>query len=71
MTQDPASPQPGPADDLAQLRAVHPGWTFGSVWTTAGSGPDRRRIVAIRDGIILSAWTAEALAADIRREDES
>jgi hypothetical protein len=65
---DSASPEP---DDLAQLRTDHPAWTFGSVWTTAGSGPDRRRIVAIRDGIILSAWSAEAIAADIQREDES
>jgi hypothetical protein len=39
------------------------------VWTTVGSGPDQRRIVTIRDGIILSAWSAEAVAAEIRREE--
>ena len=54
--------------DIARLREQFPGWTFGTVWATAASGPDRRRVWAARDGILLSAWTAEALAADIRRE---
>jgi hypothetical protein len=54
--------------DLARLREQFPGWTFGTVWATAASGPDRRRVWAMRDGILVSAWTAEDLAADIRRE---
>jgi hypothetical protein len=39
------------------------------VWATAASGPDRRRVWAKRDGVLLSAWTAEALAVAIRREE--
>lgn len=57
--------------DIAQLRGQFPGWTFGAVWAAAGAGPDRRRIWAIRDSILLSAWTAEALAAAIRQETGS
>jgi hypothetical protein len=55
-------------DDLASLRQEHPGWSFGTVWTSANSGPDRRRIWASRDGVLLSAWSAAALAEDIKRE---
>lgn len=55
-------------DDIAQLRAEFPGWTFGTVWVSAASGPDSRRIWAMRDGFLLSAWTAAELAADIRRQ---
>jgi hypothetical protein len=57
--------------DLDQLREQFPSWTLGSIWTAAASGPDRRRLVAIRDGVILSAWDAGELAADIRREEDS
>jgi len=59
-----ASSQPS---DVARLREQFPGWTFGTAWATAASGPDWRRVWAMRDGILLSAWTAENLAADIRR----
>ena len=55
-------------DDLAKLRREHPGWHFGTVWTTVNSGPDKRRIWASRDGIMLSAWTAAELARNLRRE---
>jgi hypothetical protein len=54
--------------DIARLREQFPGWTFGTVWATAASGPDVRRLWAVRDGILLSAWTAAELADDIRRE---
>ena len=60
-----ASSQP---DDITRLREQFPGWTFGTVWATAASGPDKRRLWAVRDGILLSAWTAAELAGDIRRE---
>jgi hypothetical protein len=63
-----ASSQP---PDVARLREQFPGWTFGAVWTTAASGPDRRRVWAMRDGILLSAWTADDLAIDVRRETAS
>jgi hypothetical protein len=55
-------------DDLAKLRLEHPGWNFGTVWTTVNSGPDARRIWASRNGVILSAWTAAELSRDIQRE---
>ena len=55
-------------DDLAWLRQEHPGWNFGTVWTTVNSGPDKRRIWASRDGVILSGWTAAELAQDLKRE---
>ena len=55
-------------DDLAVLRQEHPGWNFGTVWTTVNSGPDKRRIWASRNGVMLSAWTAAELIADINRE---
>jgi hypothetical protein len=55
-------------DDIAQLREEFPGWTFGTVWASAASGPDSRRIWAQRDGFLLSAWTAPELAANIRRQ---
>jgi hypothetical protein len=32
------------------------------------SGPDKRRVWASRNGVILSAWNAAALADDIKRE---
>jgi hypothetical protein len=44
------------------------GWRFGSVWTTAASGPDRRRIFARRDTTLLTAWTEAELATKIRQE---
>jgi hypothetical protein len=58
-------------DDMTRLRREHPAWNFGSVWATACSGPDSRRLWASRDGMLLSAWTAAELARDIRREDDA
>ena len=58
-------------DDLTKLRRDHPAWKFGSVWATAASGPDARRLWASRDGVRLSAWTAAELARDIRRADQA
>jgi hypothetical protein len=55
--------------DLAALRAKHPEWRFGTVWASAASGPDRRRVWASRDGILLSAWDAAALSENIRHEE--
>jgi alkanesulfonate monooxygenase SsuD/methylene tetrahydromethanopterin reductase-like flavin-dependent oxidoreductase (luciferase family) len=56
-------------DDLARLRQDHPTWRFGTVWASAASGPDKRRLYAARNGVMLSAWNAAELAADIRREE--
>jgi hypothetical protein len=57
--------------DLEQLRATFPAWEVEAQWTTAGSGPDRRCLLAHRGDVTVSAWTAEDLAEAIRREGES
>jgi len=54
--------------DLDQLRVEFPGWQIGSVWATAASGPDARRIYAQRGTVLLTAWEAAKLAASIRHE---
>jgi hypothetical protein len=56
------------SDDLAQLRDMFPDWKIEARWTVAGTGPDSRYLLASRGGVTLSAWTAEDLAAEIRRE---
>jgi hypothetical protein len=55
-------------DDITWLAEQFPDWTFGTVWATAATGPDARRLVAGKGLVILSAWTAGELAAEIRRE---
>jgi hypothetical protein len=55
-------------DDLAQLRVQFPGWRFGTVWATAATGPDRRRVWARNGDILLSAWDAASLRAAISAE---
>ena len=55
-------------DDVAQLRATFPDWSIEARWTVAGTGPDSRYLLASRGGVTVSAWTAEDLAAEIRRE---
>jgi hypothetical protein len=55
-------------DDIQRLRDQFPCWTFGTAWTAAASGPDARRLWAVRDGYLLSAWTASELASEIRRQ---
>jgi hypothetical protein len=54
--------------DLEQLREQFPDWEIEARWTVAGTGPDSRYLLASRVGVTLSAWTAEDLAAKIRRE---
>jgi len=58
----------GSRDDLAQLRDRFPEWRFGSVWATAASGPDRRRLWARKGDILLSDWNAAGLSATISAE---
>jgi hypothetical protein len=55
--------------DIDQLRALHPLWSFGSSWASANSGPDRRRLVASREGIQLHAWDAGELSRLIAAEE--
>jgi hypothetical protein len=54
--------------DIQALRDQFPGWTFGTVWASAASGPDARRIWAVKGGLLFSAWTAEELAFDLFRQ---
>jgi hypothetical protein len=54
-------------DYLTQLRAQYPDWRFGTVWATAASGPDVRRLWATRDGITVTAWTAPELRLAIEQ----
>ena len=58
-------------DDLTMLREQFPGWRFGSVWASAASRPDWRRLTATRDGVLLTAWNAAELASKISREDNA
>jgi hypothetical protein len=57
-------------DDISRLRAEHPHWQVGSMWTSAASGPDRRRLWAARDGVLVTAPDAAGLAAQIAREEQ-
>jgi len=50
------------------LRATFPDWSIEARWTVAGTGPDSRYLLASRGGVTVSAWTAEDLTAEIRRE---
>ena len=56
--------------DVDILHEEFPGWQFGSVWASAASGPDARRIYATRDGRLITAWTAAQLASAIRGEEQ-
>ena len=43
-------------------------WGFAAVWQAAASGPDSRRLVAVKGEQVLSAFTAEDLAAKVTAE---
>jgi hypothetical protein len=55
--------------DIDRLKQDHPRWFIGSVWASAASGPDARRLVAVRDGIQVHAWTAAELSRLISHEE--
>lgn len=57
--------------DLDKLREQFPGWRFGTVWASAATGPDARRLWATRDGITITAWNAAELSLEIRREERA
>ena len=65
---DPTTPD-RPAPDIDRLRAQHPAWTIAAVWDSAASGPDHRRLAAVREGIRLTAWTAAELSAQIAERE--
>jgi hypothetical protein len=58
-----------PVNDIGQLKRDHPQWLIGSVWASVASGPDARRLVAVRDGIQVHAWTAAELSRLISHEE--
>ena len=56
-------------DGLEQLRGQYPDWQFGTVWVTAASRPDARRLWASKDQILLTAWTVPELRMGIDHEE--
>jgi hypothetical protein len=65
-----ARAQTSPPDDIQRLQDQFgaQGWRFGTVWASAASGPDKRRLYAARDTTLITAWTAEELVILIRLE---
>jgi len=59
-----------PPDDLDQLRAEFPAWQFGTVWASAASGPDARRLWASKGTVLLTDWDAAGLRMSISAEEE-
>lgn len=57
-------------DDLADLRKEFEGsgFTFGSVWASAGAGPDARRLFASRGTLLITSWNATQLRMRVREE---
>ena len=51
--------------DVDLLRRTFPSWAVAAVWTAVNSGPDRRRLVAIKGETVLGAWNADDLASQI------
>jgi hypothetical protein len=74
MTEHPedaaAGTQAGLPGDVQRLQEQFSaqGWRFGTVWASAASGPDKRRLYASRGTTLLTAWTAAELAILIRHE---
>jgi hypothetical protein len=56
--------------DLADLRKefAWSGFTFGSIWASAATGPDARRLYASREGMLITSWNAAELRMKIRHE---
>jgi hypothetical protein len=56
--------------DLDSLRQefAGSGWAFGSLWASAATGPDARRLYASRDGMLLTSWTAAELRTRVQHE---
>jgi hypothetical protein len=58
------------SSDLADLRKEFEGsgFSFGSVWASAGAGPDARRLYASRGTLLITSWNAAELRMRIREE---
>ena len=61
-------------DELASLRTAHPDWQITTVWTTACTGPDARRLMAYRytdqRRVLITAWTEAELRQKIKTEEQ-
>ena len=74
MTEPPddarANAQAGLRGDIQRLQEQfgEQGWRFGTVWASAASGPDKRRLYAARGTTLLTAWTEAELAILVRYE---
>jgi hypothetical protein len=58
-----------PTPEQIEIEAEFPEWRIGSVWQSAGSGPDRRNLTASRNGVLLAAPDAALLREKIRHEE--
>lgn len=56
------------SNGLDSLREQFPAWEFEARWLTAGTGPDRKVLLAHHGDVTVSAWTAAQLAAEIGRQ---
>lgn len=56
-------------NDLEGLRKefAGTGFTSGTVWVSAGAGPDAR-LIATREGMLITAWNAAELRVKVRQE---
>jgi hypothetical protein len=69
LPMEPPNESPQVSSQIDRLRQAHPLWAIGSVWTSAASGPDVRRLTASREGIQVYAWTEAELSAKIAAEE--
>jgi hypothetical protein len=65
--QEPPSPQV--SSEIDRLRHAHPLWAIGTIWITAATGSDARRLTATREGIQIHAWTGAELSRKITDEE--
>jgi hypothetical protein len=54
--------------DLEQLQRLYEDWVITAAWSAAASGPDRRHLTARKGSVVLSAFSADDLAALIAAE---
>ena len=59
------------SDELDELRQQYPGWSFGTVWTTAATGPDHRRVWGQQGSVLVTGRDAAAVREQIAHERET
>lgn len=57
--------------DIERLRETYPAWAIGSLWTSAASGPDHRKLWATRGSVTVEAWTTAGLSERIAYEERA